>query len=456
MRLPEFAGFSYWLALLNQGDPRSVAVKRNVLLSLTFRLVSIVSGLMLVPLCLSYLDLASYGIWVTLSSVMGWVTFFDIGLGNGLRNRLAEALARKDTTLARTYVSTGYAILAAIAAALVFFYAILSPMLPWASILKAPQQSADDLSLLAFVVFAFVSIRFVVGLIGMVLTADQKPALNSGLDAVASVLSLVFVFFLSRKNSNSLILLGSGLSLISVLVPFAASVYLYDVRYRYLAPTWSAIDMRRGRDLATLGARFFVLQAVFVIVFATDNLIITHILSPEDVVPYSIAFKYFGLLSMFFSLLTSPLWSAFTDAYVKNDTQWIRDTVKTVSRVWALVAALAIVMLLVSPTVYHIWVGTRVKIPPGLSIAMCIFVLVTTWNTVFTTFVNGVGKIRVQTIFAVAVGVANIPLSIIFAKYLGMGSTGVMIGTVVCILPGAIITPIQYRRIINDTARDLE
>ena len=38
-----------------------------------------------------------YGL--TLSSIIGWFAFFDIGFGNGLRNKFAEAIAKGDHQL---------------------------------------------------------------------------------------------------------------------------------------------------------------------------------------------------------------------------------------------------------------------------------------------------------------------------------------------------------------------
>ncbi len=49
-----------------------------------------------------------------LSSIVGWFSFFDIGLTQGLRNKFAEAKAKGDDELAQVYVSTTYAILAMI------------------------------------------------------------------------------------------------------------------------------------------------------------------------------------------------------------------------------------------------------------------------------------------------------------------------------------------------------
>ena len=86
-----------------------------------------VAGLLMIPLALNYLNPTKYGVWLILSSLIAWVNFFDIGLGNGLRNKLAEALASQEFVRARTYVSTTYAILTIIISLLLisfFFYTI--------------------------------------------------------------------------------------------------------------------------------------------------------------------------------------------------------------------------------------------------------------------------------------------------------------------------------------------
>lgn len=69
---------------------------------------TILISLILVPMTLSYLNPYEYGIWLTLSSTLAWIYTFDIGLGNGLRNKLTEALALNDLKLARIYVSTSF------------------------------------------------------------------------------------------------------------------------------------------------------------------------------------------------------------------------------------------------------------------------------------------------------------------------------------------------------------
>ena len=45
---------------------------------------------------MDYLSPEIYGIWLTVSSVIVWLNFFDVGFTLGLKNKLAEALADGD------------------------------------------------------------------------------------------------------------------------------------------------------------------------------------------------------------------------------------------------------------------------------------------------------------------------------------------------------------------------
>ena len=84
----------------------SQTVKRNIIMSIGIKTVGVFVSLFIVPITLGYLSEEEYGIWLTLSSMLAWIGFFDIGLTNGLRNKLTEALAVKDNERAKIYLST--------------------------------------------------------------------------------------------------------------------------------------------------------------------------------------------------------------------------------------------------------------------------------------------------------------------------------------------------------------
>ena len=157
-----------WISLIS-GHERSVKAKKNILASLVIRGGSIAISLVLVPLTINYINASRYGIWLTLSSIVAWLSFFDIGLTQGLRNKFAEARARGDDELAQIYVSTIYALLAIIFSCIWISFIIGNNFLNWASILKVSESMRDEVSTLALVVFTYFCISFVLKIITTIL-----------------------------------------------------------------------------------------------------------------------------------------------------------------------------------------------------------------------------------------------------------------------------------------------
>jgi O-antigen/teichoic acid export membrane protein len=170
--------------------------------------------------------------------------------------------------------------------------------------------------------------------------------------------------------------------------------------------------------------KFFILQIACIVIFATDNIIITQILGPAEVTPYNIAFKYFSIPIMAFTIIITPFWSAFTEAYTKNDMHWIKNSIQKIIKIWMLVVVGVIVLLVISNQFYLIWVDDKVQVPFLLSAFMGLYAIISTWNNIFAYFINGVGKIKLQMYYGIIAMVVNIPISIFFAKNLGMESGG--------------------------------
>ena len=445
----------FLVKFLTKGHERSLRAKKNILASFFLQGITLVIGFVRVPIALDYLNVTEYGIWLTLSSIIAWFVFFDIGLGNGLRNKLAEVLAKGDNKLAQIYVSTTYAILTIIITAVYLICIIISQFVDWVKILNTSPDLAGELQLLVFVVITSFALRFVFGLITTVLTADQKPALANCIGVIGSIFYLIVLIILSKTTSGSLVYLAiasGGSSLIFIII---ASIYLYSSTYRVIRPSLNAIDFKHFRDLGSLGIKFFLVQISALILFSTDNMIITQVLGPEHVTPYNIARKYMGMPLTAFSIIMWPLWSAFTEAFTKKDYDWIKNTIIKMLKIWAILVFACIVFLAFSKPFYHLWLGNRVEVPIMLTSFMGLYVIIVSWSHIFVFFINGVGKIQLQLYYSMIIALINIPLSVFFAKYLYLGSSGVILATCVCLLFGAIIVPLQYLKIINGKAKGI-
>lgn len=434
----------------DKGHTRSTNILKNIFASFFIRGCSIAISLFLVPLTIRYVNPTQYGIWLTLSSIIGWFGFFDIGFGNGLRNKFTEALAKGEHELARVYVSTTYAILGIIIGVVLALFCCINPFLNWVKILNAPSSMGRELTILALIVFVFFCLQFILQLITTIITANQQPAKAAFFNLLGSVFSLIVIFILTKTTSGNLIYLGLALGCTPVLVLTSSSLWFYTHQYRKYAPSLKLVNFSYARNLMTLGLKFFIIQIAFVILYETSNIVITQLFGPAQVTPYNIAYKYFSVVPMVFSIVLTPFWSAFTEAYVKKDEQWIRNTIRKLQKFWLLFLAGALLMLALSAKVYQLWVGSLVQVPFLLSASIFLYVMINAWCMIFSMFLNGVGKLKLQLYSSLFGAIVNIPLAIFLAKQIGIA--GVVLSTCILGLFSAVWSPLQYRKIMNNTA----
>ena len=127
--------------------------------------------LLLVPLTLGYLNAYEYGIWLTLNSILAWINSFDIGLGNGLRNKLTTAIAEGNKEKARAYVSTTFFMLIAIISVVYTILAIGTEHINWYSILNVKEASVGNLVEVVQISLLLFCINFVLKIVGNVYQA---------------------------------------------------------------------------------------------------------------------------------------------------------------------------------------------------------------------------------------------------------------------------------------------
>lgn len=409
----------------------------------------------IVPVTINYLGKAEYGIWLTLASILSWLINLDFGIGNGLRNKLAEALALNNLKLARIYVSTAYAIFAMGILGALIIYSIVHGMLNWANLLNAPESYTDLLNYLVFYVIILFLVQFLLKLITSIINADQRPSLNGGLSLITNSLTLFIVYLLSIYVKPSLTVFGLVSSIIPVIVFLTASIILFGRYYKNISPSFKFINLKYSSDLVKLGMQFFVIQISSLIVFTTGNIIIAQLYGPKSVVTYNIAYKYFYMVPMVFNVALAPFWSAFTEAYVKKEYDWIKNSIKKLIIIWAILSIVAIIMVIFSNFVYELWVGPDIQIPFLLSLTTGAFVIIANWNNIFAYFINGVGKVRIQLYYSIIIAILNIPLSIFLAKYVGLGITGIMVATIISLIFASMWSPIQYHKLISGTAKGI-
>ena len=446
------------IKILNSLGVKSVRTKnivKHISISFFYKGGAILANFLLVPITIDFLDTENYGVWLTLSSFIAWFSFFDIGLGNGLRNKVAEAKTNNQLELTKSYVSTAYYTITVISVILFLLFFLINFFIDWTLVFNTSKSLKTDLSLLMPIIVGFFCIQLAVSLITNIYLANQNHSIQVKIHFLTQVLSLLIIWMLTKTSKSSLLIFGTIFSALPVIILLFINFFAFTNRFKNIKPSIKLWDKKLLKDIMGIGFNFFIIQIAGIVLFSTDNFIISKLFSPEEVVPYNIAFKYFSIVTMVFSMVITPYWSSFTEAYVNKEYQWIKTSIKNIIKLWVSIPILLVIMLAIAKWFYNIWVGDEIIIPIALSFSMSLFVLLFTFNNIFVFFINGVGKIKLQLIISVISMLLNIPLSIIFAKGLSLGLSGVILATSVTIGISAVISPIQYFKIINFKAKGI-
>lgn len=432
--------------ILSRHD-RSAKATKNIIASFGIKGIDSIVYLLLVPVTLDYLNPYEYGIWLTLNSILVWINSFDIGLGNGLRNNLAIAVADNEPERARSYVSSTFFMLIGIMSIIMLLGVIGFKFIDWFEILNASKTQVPHLDEVVFVSFAIFCATFVFKFIGNLYLGLQMPAINNLLVSSGHLLSLVIIFILTKCTRGTLMNVAvayTGASLIVYLIAYPITFY---GKYKWLRPNFKYFKKEFLHSLLGLGVKFFIIQLGGVVLFALSNLVISHMFGPQEVTPYNIAYRYFSVILMVFGIIVSPIWSATTDAYRRNDVKWIKSASNKLIKIVLLIALLLSLMVLISQFVFKIWVGTEIHIPIALCILIAIYVCILVWSISYSNLLNGLGKLRLQTYNIIAVALLYYPI----CRYLGMliGVQGVVLGMIILNIPGAILNTIQFKKIIS-------
>ncbi|MCM1483858.1 MAG: hypothetical protein NC043_05945 [Muribaculaceae bacterium] len=432
---------------LSSGNERSVKAKKNIIGSLLIKGCSILIQLILVPLTLGYMDDELYGIWLTVSSIMLWLNFFDIGFTLGLKNKLAEALAVGDLSRGKVLVSTTYGIMLLIFIPLWVIMYTLVPAINWSRFLNVTQSYNAQLTEVMRIMVSCFCLQMIFNTISSVLSAYQRTALAGAFPIIGNFLSVIVIYILTKTVPPSLVTLAESISYLPVIVLIVATGWLFSGQLKPVSPDLRLFDKTAIKSLFSLGVKFFIIQIQLVVLYQAANVLISNVSTPEWVTAYNIAYKYLGTGLMIFTLILTPLWPAFTDAYTKGEYDWMQNVYRHMTHLFMILAISEVVMALLSGVVYRFWVGSDTLVPISMTVAVTIATIIQAWVTLQTTLINGIGAIKIQTYVTLIGLFCHIPLSLYLGRF--MGAIGVVTSMCIINIIYGVVFTIQIHKLLK-------
>lgn len=425
---------------------RSDLLVKNIIASIFVKGWSAIVVLLMVPLTLKMLGNYSNGVWLTISGILIWIDFMDIGLGNGLRNAVAKLVATGCTGKVREAVSSTLFMQVLIVVPMLVLLCASIRLLDMYAVLGVGQEYVKDLNIVLTAAVVLACLSFILKTVGNLYMGLQLPAVSNLIICLGQTLALILTFAAYKLGSRSLLVVVLINTLSPLIVWLISLAYTFLFRFPQYRPAFRLVNLQMSRELCLSGIRFFVLQIFAVIMFAAINVVISRIFSPAEVTTYQVAYRYFSIVLVFFSIISMPFWNAATDAYAKSDTAWIRQTSRKLDWVLGFALLLMIGMVCVSDFVYKIWVGSKVVIPTELSASMAAYIFVLIASLRYSYILNGVNALRIQLIFTSIATVAFLPLAWFAGKTFGT-VTSIVLAMCLVNVPGLVANRWKYYQI---------
>jgi len=422
----------------------------HVALSGLYKGISMIIGLLLVPVTLKLLGNDSYGIWAAILNIINWISAFDLGLGNGLRNKLTEAVAHGDENSAREYIATAYIIASIISIIGVGLVLIVFPVIDWQHFLNIYNISRNRIMILMIVTVSLVVINLSIALCNSIFYAIQKASLTGLSQVVSQILSLMFIYLMKLVNDNDIIM-WSSLYVSSIIIANIILSAAYFKKNVKLLPKLRYFKKNKIRDLFAIGIKFFLMQVATMILFSSSNFLVMKLYNSNSVTLFSIINRLFVIPVTLYAIIISPFWSGFTDAWVRNDLKWIKKTIYLLIKIWLGICAMSTVLAIAANPIIHIWIGKSYNATSILLITNLIYVYISTFNMIFSSFLNGIGKINVSFFLSIISGLLYIP--IVYKVVPLIGTSGVIAALAGILIISSIVQPIQSIYIIKFKGR---
>lgn len=397
----------------------------------------------LVPLTLNYLGSDQYGFYVTLSSLVTFLNFTDLGIGNGIVNAISSADGSDDRVLARRYVSSAFFLLSFLSIFLIAIFLISFPLIHWKELLNLNSSISlkeTNLSILIFILSYLISIPFT--LAQKILLGYQEGFQANIFTGISGAVSFIAVFIAIQLKTDipGLILASTGSVL---LVTIAANIYLFFIHKKWLLPAVSYMDKPTLRYIFKTSGLYFSLQIAGALAFSSSNVIILKLLDANQVTQFSIPQKLFQIIPTLVGFFMTPLWPAYGEALQRGDSFWVKKAFYRSILLGAILnIPLTTILVIFGIPILHLWAGPNVN--PSFE-----FLLLLGISNLFNVVVgpiamlmNGSSIIGFQVITSLLFGIATVFLTFLFVPT--MGITGAIVASLIAQLFISIIPSYAY------------
>ncbi len=369
-------------------------VARNTALSLGLKGLAIFIGLFTIPVYSSYFgNDSTYGIWLTFLSIITWVMTFDLGFGNGMKNKLIKTISDGDDEEGKRIVSSTYAMSLLVGGIILTVGILVITFLDPVKIFNFDSSliSPQIVKIAFCITFATIAIEFVLKNVCHIFQAYQRHFLSNLLPLIASVGLLIFaLLFKTDDLSNKLLFISIAYSAITLIPYLLASIIAFVGPLRKISPSFKFASFKKSRSVASLGLTFFLMQLALLFLNSIDQMLISLLFSSDNVVFYTKYIKFFNTIFSITNIFSSITWTSICKSVADNNKKQLKKGIISLLTFDAIMIFVCFLIALFMQPLMDVWLGDGTfTVNPLIVIFVLVFTILNILVTSSGAILNG-------------------------------------------------------------------
>ena len=365
---------------------------------------------------------------------------------------MVQALLRDDREEAKALISSAYIVVGGIGIVLCLAGYVSMPLVNWSAVFHVSPNTVPLPILLRVIRILYIGFmaQFTLRLITSIFYALQHSAVPSLLTLISSLSMLVFASFsLVSTQSHRLEAMAIAQALSSNLPYLVASFIVFSTTLRSSRPSFQCYRRSYAIKVMKLGGVFFWLQLMTLLIFGTNEILISWFVNPSMVVEFQMYNRLLATVSSIFQLALTPVWSAVTEAYGRGDFKWVLKLHGYLSLMSVACTLLLLTVASFMQPVVDFWLRER-----SISIVSCTALIcglscaINVWINVNSAVAAGIGELRTPAQFLTAGAFVNAPLAFVLSS-VTHSWTAIVLANIVSMIPYGIVQPIRLRKLLR-------
>ena len=398
-------------------------VTTNIAMSIFFKFFSLIVSLANTRLYITYFNNnIILGGWYAIVSVLNWIRYFDLGIGNGLRNEIVGPLESKDYKTAKNLISTGYTVIGVLSLIIIFVGCSLSVILDWNKLLNLPKTEIENKVLIVMVITSLIGVglQFFLKTITSIYLALRKSSVSGILALSTNLIIFLYMKFVNIEDSQDALWIFAIVYAIATIAPLLIlSVWAFITDLKQVRPNIKDYDKSVAKRITSLGMTFFIIQIGLLLVSTTDSWLITYFFKPEDVVSYHVYYRFFSIALTVYALFSQTSWSSVTKYSNEKKANKIKSTYYFLMVIASIGGVACFGVAFAFDWIVKIWMGdTYNKVSITTACLFSLWMWIQMIINASTAVANGLGKLKCQSIFVPVSGLLKVVITVVLLALL--------------------------------------